>query len=301
MRPIAVFFLSVAALFAQGPAAQDPAADLVKQGQQKMREGKRDEGLTLYRQALQASPNSHAALMATGIALDVAGKHAEARTFLKKAVEAARTPEEKARAGRKMGVSYAFENNCAGAAEHVKPVYETYLAAPDFFMAGEIANELARVCIESGSLAEARKWYRMGYEAGLRQPDIKQDRRDLWEFRMEHALARLAARGGDKAEAEKHVAQAKAVLDKGTNPTQAPFYPYLTGYVAFHTGDYQTALADLQKANQNDAFIQVLIAQTHEKLGDRAGAMELYRKIAALNGHNPPAAYAIPFAKRKLE
>jgi tetratricopeptide (TPR) repeat protein len=81
---------------------------------------------------------------------------------------------------------------------------------------------------------------------------------------------------------------------------QAVFFPYLTGYVAFYGGDYKTALADFLKANQSDPFIQVLTAQTYEKLGDNAKALELYRKAAATTGHNPPAAFARPFAARKL-
>jgi tetratricopeptide (TPR) repeat protein len=44
--------------------------------------------------------------------------------------------------------------------------------------------------------------------------------------------------------------------------------------VALYRGDYQTALEDLQKANQNDPFIQSLIGQTYEKLGDKEKAME---------------------------
>src|ERR1019366_9037489 len=76
---------------------------------------------------------------------------------------------------------------------------------------------------------------------------------------------------------------------------QEGFLPYLTGYVAFYLGDYKTALADLQKASQNDPFIQCLLGQTYEKLGDRDKAMECYRKAAATTAHNPPAAYARPF------
>jgi Flp pilus assembly protein TadD len=81
---------------------------------------------------------------------------------------------------------------------------------------------------------------------------------------------------------------------------QASFLPYLTGYVALYTGDYQTALADIQKANQNDPFIQCLVGMTFEKLGDKARAMEAYRKAAAATGHNPPAAFARPFTAKKL-
>ena len=123
---------------------------------------------------------------------------------------------------------------------------------------------------------------------------------DLWEFRWEHAQARIAARRGDKAGAQKHVAAAKAILDKGTNPQQAPFFPYLAGYVAFYLGDYKTALDELQKSNQNDPFIQCLIGQTYEKLGDKEKALEYYKKAAGTTAHNPPGAYARLFARKKV-
>ena len=82
---------------------------------------------------------------------------------------------------------------------------------------------------------------------------------------------------------------------------QEIFFPYLTGYVAFYGGDAKTALAELQKARQDDPFIQVLMAQAYEQLGDREHAQELYRKAAAATAHNPPAAYARPLALKKLK
>ena len=106
--------------------------------------------------------------------------------------------------------------------------------------------------------------------------------------------------GGNQAEAEKHVAAAKAVLDKDTNPEQAQFFPYLKGYVAFYGADYKTALEGLLTANQNDPFIQCMLGQTYEKLGEKEKAIEFYRKAAAAISHNPPAAYAVPFATKKL-
>jgi tetratricopeptide (TPR) repeat protein len=122
----------------------------------------------------------------------------------------------------------------------------------------------------------ASKWYKTGHDTGLQEPDIKSARQGLWNFRWEHAQARIAARRGDHAEAEKRVAAAKAILDKGAIPEQAPFFPYLEGYVAFYARDYKTALEEFEQANQNDPFIQVVIAQTYEKLGDRDKALEYY-------------------------
>jgi len=181
-------------------------------------------------------------------------------------------------------------------------VFDYWKSVGDFYQQGEMANEAARVCIEAGDLNTAEHWYKLGHDVGLKQTDISPERVSLWNFRWEHAQARLAARRGNRAEAQKHVAAAKAILDKDPKmaEAQAIFYPYLTGYVALYTGDPKTAADDLAKANQNDPFIQCLMGQAYEKLGQKEKAMECYRKAAATTAHNPPAAYARPFATKKL-
>ena len=63
--------------------------------------------------------------------------------------------------------------------------------------------------------------------------------KDLWEFRWESAVARIRVRQNRSDEARQHLAAAKAILDKGTNPDQVRFYPYLSGYVAFYLADYK--------------------------------------------------------------
>lgn len=282
----------------QGSGA--PVDPLVREGQQLMRSGQHEAALAQFRKAIAATPDSFAAHLQSGIVLDLMGRYAEARQAIQKAIDVAPKPENQVSAKRAMAMSYAFERDCAGATRYEAPLYDQFLKASDFFMAGEIANELARVCLESGDLAAAEKWYRAGYDAGPREPDIKPERKDLWDFRWEHAQARLAARRGNAAEAQKHVGAAKAIFAKGTNPDQAPFVPYLVGYVAFYGGEYPTALAELQKANQNDPFILALIAQTYEKQGDEARAKEYYRKALESNAHNPTGAYARPLAKQKL-
>jgi len=203
-------------------------------------------------------------------------------------------------AQRAMAMSYAFEGNCTKTVQYEQQVFNYYGSVKDFFRQGETADEAARVCIDSGDLDTAHHWYELGHETGLKEPDIKPARRDLWEFRWEHAQGRIAAREGNQSEAQKHVASAKTILAKGTNPEQALFLPYLIGYVAFYGGNYKTALQELLKANQNDPFIQCMIAQTYEKLGDEEKAVDYYRKAAAAISHNPAAAYAVPFSKKKL-
>jgi tetratricopeptide (TPR) repeat protein len=290
---------SPASLFAQAPT-QEQQPEFVKQGQQLLREGKPDDALALYRRTLQTSPDSVPANIAAGSVLDLMGEGEEAREYFSKAIELGDTPEHKAAAQRAMAMSYAFDGKCIKALEYEQQAFDFYGSVKNFFQQGEIADEAARVCLDSGDLDAADKWYKLGHDTGLKEPDLKPARQDLWNFRWEHAQARIAARRGEQAEAQKHVAAATAILDKGTIPEQAPFFPYLKGYVAFYAGDYKTALEELSKGNQNDPFIQCMIGETYEKLGDKAKALEYYRKASTATSHNPTAAYAVPFARKKL-
>jgi len=297
LRTFVVLLLSGAVCAQQTPAPT--ALDLVKQGQKLNSEGKQDEALALYRQALEVSPDLYEAHLESGIALDLKGNYAEARQHLTKAVELA-PAAAKQQALRSMAFSYAFEGNASEAAKFEQQVFDARMFAHDFIGAAETANELARIYLESGDPTNAYKWYQTGYETAQHKPDLSDADKNLWLFRWEHAQARIAARTGKADEAQQHVAVAKSALDKANNPDQARFFPYLTGYVAFYTGDYKTALADLQKADQRDPLILALLGETYEKSGDRSQAMDYYRKVLTSNAHNPTNAFARPLAEKKL-
>ena len=289
--------LAAPGLSAQAPGAAD---DEFKQAQQMLRDGYASEALAIVRKAADAAPASMQANSQAGVILDLQGRYAEARQYFDKAIAAA-TPEEKPRALRNMAMSYAFQRDCGGAVKYQQQAFDLQVAKSDFEGAAGAANEVARACLESNRIEEATTWYRKGYDTALKTADLTPAQKDLWQFRWEHAQARIAARRGQKAEADKHVAAAKAVLDKGTNPEQAPFLPYLVGYVAFYGGDDKAAIAELQKADQEDPFVLALMAQAYEKLQEDAKAKELYRKILGVTSHTPANASARPLAVEKLK
>ena len=314
-RFAAAAILCSATLCAQPPQGGrgGPQAEFMRQAQQAIRDGKPDEALAVYRKELAANPDSLHANNAAGTLLDLMGNGAEARKHFQRAIDAAPDAAAKANAQRQMAMSYGFEGDCRNTVKYEQMVIAYWVtreqAEPQnaFYQQGEMANEAARVCIDSGDLETAATWYKKGTELGLKEPGNQTHPASLWNFRLEHALARIAARQGNKAEAQKRVAAAKAVLDgdPAMAGQQARFFPYLTGYVALYTGDAKTALEDLQKAvalpgNAGDPFFQCLLGMTYEKLGEKDKAMECYRKALATTAHNPPAAFAKPFARKKL-
>jgi tetratricopeptide (TPR) repeat protein len=265
----------------------------------------------LFAQTQPARPNTP---MQEASRLDTQGQTKEARVIFQRLIDEAPDAAAKAQAQRAMAMSYAFDGDCANTAKYEEMVIAYWVtreqAEPQnaFYQQGEMANEAARICIDVGALDVAEKLYRRGTELGLKEPEPKTHPKSLWDYRLAHALARLAARRGNAAEAQKQVAQARKILDSDSTMARAQerFYPYLTGYVALFTNDLKGAETELNKAlaiqgNQSDPFMTLLLAMTYEKLGDSSKAKALYEKSYSLaTAHNPPSAYARPYTRKKL-
>ena len=246
--------------------------------------------------------------------LDIDAKHAAARAIFQKLIDNAPDPSAKAVAQRRMAMSHGFEGHCAETVRYEELVIGYWRTREKeepqnaYYQEGETANEAARICIDAGDLTTAERMYRRGSELGLKEPEPKTHPKSLWDYRLAHALARVAARKGDKAEAQKQVAEARTILDG--DPTMAAnqerFYPYLTGYVAFYTNDLATAQTELTKAlsmqgNSTDPFMTALMGMVHEKMGHASVAKEWFQKAYDLaTQHTPPSAFARPFTRAKL-
>jgi tetratricopeptide (TPR) repeat protein len=302
------------ALLAQGGGGGGKGKDLpptLRAAQEAMRAGKNDEALAGVRREVAANPTSAAAANL----LDTRGATAEARVVFQRRIESASDAAAKAAAQRAMAMSYAFDGDWANTVKYEEQVIAYWVtreaADPQnaFYQQGEMANEAARVCIDAGALDAAEKWYRKGTELGLKEPEPKTHPASLWEYRLAHALGRLAARRGDKAEAQKQIAAARKILagDPKMAEAQERYLPYLVGYVALYTGDLKTAETELTKSvemqgNQNDPFMKCLLGMTYEKLGQADKAKALYQKAyEQATAHNPPAAFSRPFARGKLK
>jgi tetratricopeptide (TPR) repeat protein len=290
--------LSIAA-FAQNPAPQAPTGPIAD-ANKLVNEGKLDDALAAYQKIAAADPKNWDAHRGMGVVLDLEGKYAEARKHLQEAIDLAPT-DSKPAAWRTMAVSYAFDRNAKEIERYQKQVFDYRMSKYDLQGSAEIANEAARMLLESGDINGAEKWYRLGHETILKKTDLADKDKDLWEFRWESAQARIAARRGNHADAQKHADAGKALIDKGTNPEQAQYVPYVYGYNAFYAAEYKEAIDEFSKSNPNDPFNLVMIAQAYDKMGDKAQAKEYYEKVLKSNAHNPTNAYARPIAQKKVK
>jgi len=244
--------------------------------------------------------------------IDAEGKHTEARAIFQALITNAPNAAARAAAQRRLAASYGYDANCAKVIELEEQVIAYWVtrreAEPQnaHYQEGEMANEAARICIDHGFLDEAERMYRRGSELGNLEPAPRTHPKSLWDYRLAHALGRLAARRGNATEAKRWVAEARRALDSDSvmAKAQEQYYPYLVGYVALFTNDLTTAEAELTRttaAMPNDPFQVVLLGMTYEKKGDAAKARELFQRAYAMStGSNPPAVYSRVFTAKKL-
>jgi hypothetical protein len=64
--------------------------------------------------------------------------------------------------------------------------------------------------------------------------------------------------------------------------------------------NYTGAIVELQKADQGDPIVLVLLAQAYEKIGDNPKALESHQRVLTSTAHTPNNAFARPMAKKKL-
>jgi tetratricopeptide (TPR) repeat protein len=263
---------------------------------------------------LTAQQRGGSEIMRQAAELDRSGETTRARELYQSVLDTASDPGTQAAVRRSIAMSYAFDGDCANTVKYEEMVIDYWKTQEEadpqnaFYQEGEMADEAARVCVDAGDLDTGERMYRRGYELGTKEPEPRTHPVSLWDFRLAHALGRIAARRGDAEEAHRQVMKARQALDGDPDMAQQQerFFPYLTGYVQLYLGNLDEAQADLERAvairgNDRDPFMHTLLAMTYEKQGKQAQADEMYRKAYDLaRAHNPPAAYVRRVVGEKL-
>ena len=201
-----------------------------------------------------------------------------------------------------LAFSYLYQGQVDPALDALK----TYLAEykdsgsaqgyPEVF----IWNSIARINLENGRLDAAMQAYENGYKS-VPGSNLPEDQKQVWLGRLEHGRCRTLAKMGKHEEAWAEAQKIKKMIDDGGEPAKQylPAWHYLTGYLKLEAGDYKTAVAELQQANPDDPFHQLLLARAYEKTGAKDDARKTYAKVVESRNNGLERALAYPEAKKK--
>ncbi|HEY7924537.1 MAG TPA: tetratricopeptide repeat protein [Vicinamibacteria bacterium] len=202
-----------------------------------------------------------------------------------------------------LAFSYLYQGQVDPALDALK----TYLAEykdsgsaqgfPEVF----IWNSIARINLENGRLDAAMQAYENGYKS-VPGSSLPEDQKQLWYGRLQHGRCRTLAKMGKHEEAWAEAQKIKKMIDDGgeTAKQYLPAWHYLTGYLKLEAGDYKAAVAELQQANPDDPFHQLLLARAYDKTGAKDEARKTYARVVESRNNGLERALAYPEAKKKL-
>ena len=202
MRIMIAVALLVAGLLSAPPALAQQAGTTgpLAEAEKLLASGDVRGAISSLERIVGASPRSFDARLALGRALDLDGRHADARRHLEEALKLA-PDDERTDALTALGVSYAFEAKADEAARYYQRAFDADVQRNDRAAAAGRANALGRIYLESGNLQKAEQWYTTGYEMSRKIPELPASQAALWEMRRHNALGRIEARRGNRAAA----------------------------------------------------------------------------------------------------
>jgi tetratricopeptide (TPR) repeat protein len=264
-----------------------------------MKVGRFDESIASYRKALEVDPTFVASLI--GIANDqmFQGKGEEARKTLRQLTSVARNDGERRQALFWAAQSYVLEGRYSDA---VRTAGEERAIAQksgdlssqsgDMTLVGNIQLQAGNLDGAAASFAEAVALM----EKASVPAEVKEANRRNNLFNT----ARVALNRGDLKTAQAQAAQYQAQVDLKKRPFEVWQVHELLGMIAISGRQYDVALTELSKSNQQDPRVLYLTAVALQGKGDTQGARTTAQVVAEFNALSFTYAYVRPAAQKML-
>ncbi len=255
----------------------EDAAELVKQGEELASEWQTDEALALYQARSRTGSESVSGAAVHGSSSRPARQvRGSADSIWRRRSNWLRS-SRRCRRLRVMAVSYAFERNTEKAVRVREASFRLQNNWKQYADAAGTANELARIYLESGDLRQCVAVVSDRSHDRLEDSQLTPAQKDLWEFRWQAAQARIAARRGQREQAQQDLAALQGASRQSDNPDQAAVLSLPGGIrCPISRRLQQPPSSNCKRPTQKDAVVLCLLAQTYEKLGDTAHARDYY-------------------------
>lgn len=244
--------------------------------------GKFEDAVREYKAAVQMDPTFIYSQQKIGSALIFQGRYEEARQAFSKAMDLPVRESNKVADQNGIKRSFIYAGDYAKALEAADKVDEL---AAKFGLPEEISfNHIVRGFIQCqlGDYDKADASVNDCVKA-LAAADMPQSLKD--DQMIPATFVRIAAAAGRKDfdKAQTLVESFKTQISAVNNPAVQKWPSWANGYVALARGDAAKAVQYLSQGEMDDPVFMYYLAAAKEKAGDKAGAAELYKKLANWN------------------
>jgi tetratricopeptide (TPR) repeat protein len=264
-----------------------------------MKMGRFDESIAQYRKALSLDPHFTNAHYGIAGNLMFQGKHAEALAEARKISGAARNDGDRRLAHFTQWVVYTDQGKTDLALKELERQYALDSKIGDPAQMAQDANAMGILLVESGKPDQAQKRFQQALDLQVKSnlsPEAKEDA----QLAHHYYLGRVALAKNDLATAKSHAAEYLKGAEAKQNDFRLRQAHELAGSIALKEQNFDQAIGELEKANQQDPYVVYTLALAHKGKGDTAKGTELFQQAADAN-ILPNLNYALIRAKAKQQ
>lgn len=276
-------------LIPNDPNPYDSYAELL------LKMGRFEDSIAQYRKALSIDPNFNPSHFGLSADFTYAGKPDEARAELETMAKQARNDGELRTAYFGMAV---LESDGAQFDKALGEIDKEYAIAEKKADAASIAADLqakGNILMAAQKYDAAAKQFEHSLEV-TQGSDLSQEIKQNAKLQHSFNLAGVAIGKKDYASAKKYAEDFRQGAEVSGNPVQLRQVHELAGRIALAQKDYDTAIAELQQANDQNPTNLYRISLAYQAKGDTAKAQEYGKKAADFNSL-PQLNYAFIRAK----
>lgn len=282
-------------LIPNDPNPYDSYAELL------LKMGKFKESIDNYAKALQQNPNFVNSFLGTATDYNLMGEYDNARAALQKLMDIARNNGEKAAALFAMTVSYVMEGNYEKALECQNQQLELHKGDNDpAGIAGDL-NIAGMIMLDMGKYDNAQKNFdesMQTVQASTLGQEVKDNAKRI--YLNNSARADLLKKNFEGAMAKSN--ELLELAQQTQNALQIKLAHELKGMIALAQKDYDSALAELNQANQLNPYNFYRMGLAYEGKGDKEKAKEYYAQAVNFNSLNDiNLAFCRPKALKALD
>jgi tetratricopeptide (TPR) repeat protein len=263
-------------LIPDDPNPYDSYAELL------LKTGRFDDAIVQYRKALSINPQFANSYSGISAALMYEGKYDDALAELQKAYESARNDGEQRAALFATTVVYVDQGKLDSALQEMDKQYAIAEKTEDAAsMAGDLAA-MGSILLEMGKLDDAKGKFDKAADT-VAQSDLPAAVKENAEMFRHYNAAQVAVMKKDFTAAGAELDLMRQRAEATRNENQARLVHEVQGMIGLEQKNYDAAIAELERANQQDPYNLYRIALAYEAKGDKDNAKQYFTQAAKFN------------------